>query len=75
MPASHSLLWLVIAAVLAPLLSIVIFSGVPLYLIAFRQKAQRGLAISFGGQQKVHCRANGLVDSSVKVNSGAFTLI
>jgi hypothetical protein len=34
MPASVSALWLSIAAVLAPLLSIVIFSGVPFLPIA-----------------------------------------
>ena len=38
MPALVSVLWLSIAAVSAPLLSIVIYAGVPLYLIAYKHK-------------------------------------
>jgi hypothetical protein len=43
MPASCSALWLSIAAVLAPLLSIVIFSGVPFHLIALRTNRSAAL--------------------------------
>src|ERR1700733_9794416 len=43
MPASVLALWLSIAAVLAPLLSIVIFSGVPFLLIALRKNLSAAL--------------------------------
>jgi hypothetical protein len=43
MPAPCSTFWLWIAAVLAPLLSIVIFSGVPFHLIALRKNLSAAL--------------------------------
>jgi hypothetical protein len=73
MPASCPALWLSIAAVLAPLLSIVIFSGVPFHLIAFAQEAQRGFAIPFGSQQEIH-RVTGLIDSRYKYFQVPLTL-
>ena len=62
-----------IAAVLAPLLSIVIFSGVPLCLIALCKKRSAAFAISFGGQQEIY-RSACLVDRPVQIFPDALDL-
>jgi hypothetical protein len=53
----------------APLVSVVIFSGVPFHLIAM-PKNHSGFAIPFGGQQKIH-RGAGLIDRPIQVCAGA----
>src|SRR5271165_1671371 len=69
MAASVSALWLAIAAVLAPLLSIVIFSGVPFHLIALRKNRSAALRSRLAVSRKIP-RGAGLIDVPIQVLPG-----